>query len=112
MPVEGPKKRHSNTRSDVDSNKSTKEKAPKLQSTPVILTPVFREVQSFVRTLPCKVKKSQKSKAKNREAFEYEAHHRPLELAEKRARRREAELDRYQEYLTKLKAEAPQLWKF
>ena len=40
----------------------------------------------------------------------YFKRHRPLELIEKRSRKREIELLRYNEHLGKLKREAPQLW--
>lgn len=40
----------------------------------------------------------------------YSSRHRPLELAERRARKREAELDRYMAYISRLKREAPELW--
>jgi hypothetical protein len=40
----------------------------------------------------------------------YEKRHRPLELVEKRSRKREIELMQYAEHLNRLKKEAPQLW--
>lgn len=40
----------------------------------------------------------------------YYRRHRPLELAERRARKREAELDRYMAYISRLRREAPELW--
>lgn len=40
----------------------------------------------------------------------YVQRHRALETAERRARKREAELDRYKTYIAKLKRESPELW--
>lgn len=40
----------------------------------------------------------------------YLQRHRTLETAERRARKREAELDRYKTYIAKLKRESPELW--
>lgn len=40
----------------------------------------------------------------------YMQRHRALETAERRARKREAELDRYKTYIAKLKRESPELW--
>lgn len=40
----------------------------------------------------------------------YEKRHRPLELVEKRTRKREIELMQYAEHLNRLRKEAPQLW--
>lgn len=40
----------------------------------------------------------------------FELRHRPLELAEKRELKRELEVERYNEYIAKLKTVHPELW--
>lgn len=77
-----------------------------------ILTPDFKEYhrsQSFKKS----VRKKGSDKTENFKIQDeyYTAIHRRLELSERKIRKREEELDRYETYIRKLKREHPELWK-
>lgn len=72
---------------------------------PEIPIPKFRKIQ-----LPCRTLKPYNGFSELQFELKYEALHRPLEISEKRARKREEEIDRYMRYIVQLKAQAPELW--
>lgn len=83
-----------------------------------IPTPSFRRVNNRTQqpNRPSKVKKAGRKEQKNilRESIDDEsihARHRPLENAERRERRREEELMKYEEYIVKLRRDYPELFK-
>jgi len=77
-----------------------------------IPTPLYRDLtqtppsQNSERRAKTKIKSSKESTNEN----SYLVRHRPLELAERRERKREAELLNYQAYIEKLRREFPGLW--
>jgi hypothetical protein len=68
-----------------------------------ILTPSFYEV-----TMPAIMPKI-KSKECTDDEF-YLKRHRPMEIVERRARKREAEVALYAEYIMRLRRNSPELW--
>lgn len=74
----------------------------------IILTPHFRPVSlPLIRVF---VSKSKNLKLDYLADDFYLKMHRPMELKERRARKREDELARYREYISQLRQNAPELW--
>ncbi|PJF17187.1 ARM repeat-containing protein [Paramicrosporidium saccamoebae] len=72
-------------------------------STSHILTPSFHEV-----AVPVVMPRLKPKECTNDEF--YLKQHRPMEIAERRARKREAEVALYAEYITQLRRNSPELW--
>lgn len=86
-----------------------------------IPTPIFKEIgkgsgsgfkKSTINPRKCTKVRASKTLLESQLNLEalYESRHKPLELAEKRARKREAEIDRYNSYIARLRHESPELW--